>query len=264
MPRIATLLLIFAQSSQAAALSDLLTKMEQYVVAYEGQLSTCVAREVYVQRMPGREARRQSMTSEFLFLRLWGQHNSWLGVRNVLEVEGRPVRSRKERFRALVDASPGEAAAQAAEIARENARYNQGAFRTINVPTQVLGWLHPELRHRLEFTASGREDVNALRAWRLDFTEHGRPTLIRTPNGADLPSIGSIWVEPDTGRVLQTELRIETGGGRATIRVRYEMNAQLGFLVPVSMVERFDGFRRLQTEATYSDFRRFDVTTRIK
>ena len=52
MPRIATLLLIFAQSSQAAALSDLLTKMEQYVVAYEGQLSTCVAREVYVQRMP--------------------------------------------------------------------------------------------------------------------------------------------------------------------------------------------------------------------
>jgi len=43
MPRIATLLLVFAQSSQAAALSDLLTKMEQYVVAYEGQLSTCVA-----------------------------------------------------------------------------------------------------------------------------------------------------------------------------------------------------------------------------
>jgi hypothetical protein len=41
-------------------------------------------------------------------------------------------------------------------------------------------------------------------------------------------------------------------------------SSQLGFLVPVTMVERFDGFRRLQTEATYSDFCRFDVATRIK
>jgi hypothetical protein len=40
--------------------------------------------------------------------------------------------------------------------------------------------------------------------------------------------------------------------------------AQVGFLVSVTMVERFDGFRWLQTEATYSDFRRFDVATRIK
>ena len=80
----------------------------------------------------------------------------------------------------------------------------------------------------------------------------------------DLPSKGSIWVDPANGRILQTEVKTNAGAATATIRVTYAIDPRLAIAVPVSMIETVEGQRRQRGEATYSDFRRFEVTSRIR
>jgi hypothetical protein len=267
MPGLTFLLVLTLQSSRGpsdASLEPVLVKVEQYVADYEPKLSHCVAREQYVQRVSSPKAGERRMTSDFLFLRVGDEKSSWRGIRSVLEVDGRRQAHDDDQLRAVVVAAPRDAIALADQIAQDNARFNLGVIRTINVPTQVLGWLHPEVRHRFRFRSPRVENMQRVAAWRIEFDEVVWPTRIRTPEGRDLPSTGTIWVEPATGRVLQTESRTEMGAARATIRVRYQMDARVGFMVPVSMSERVEGERSQRGEATYSDFRRFDVTTRIR
>ena len=254
--------------SQPPTLDTVLRRTEQYVVDYEPQVSRVVAREKYAQKLhiegrPGYQSRR--LVSEFLFLRLPGRRGSWLGIREVLEVDGVEVSSSR-RLSAARAASPVAIERLAHELAFENARYNLGGFqRTVNVPFVVLSWLHPGFRGQFAFERSGLEDIDGTRVWRVEFDERERPTIIRTPDGDDVVSRGTIWLDPDTGRVLQTELHNRPGALGATIRVRFAWNEPLGIMVPILMRER-DTERRgtLEGEAPYSDFRRFDVMTTIK
>jgi hypothetical protein len=268
MPGLTFFLLVLAlQSTRGpsdASLEDVLVKVEQYVAACEPRLSHCVARERYVQRVSSPKASERRMISDFLFLRVGDEYSSWLGIRNVLDVDGRRQAHDDDQLRAVILAAPRDAIALAEQIAQDNARFNVGVIRTINVPTQVLGWLHPQLRHRFRFHSPRVETIQRVAAWRIEFEEVVRPTRIRTPEGRDLPSTGTIWVDSASGRVLQTESRTEMGAAKATIRVRYQMDARMGFMVPVSMTDRVDGERNQRGEATYSDFRRFDVTSRIR
>jgi hypothetical protein len=99
----------------------------------------------------------------------------------------------------------------------------------------------------------------------VEFEEDERPTIIQTPEHDDVVSRGTVWIDPDTGRVLQTELRNRPGRMAATITVRFAPHEPLGILVPVSMRERYTERRgTLEGEAIYSDFRRFDVVTRVR
>ncbi len=80
----------------------------------------------------------------------------------------------------------------------------------------------------------------------------------------DLPARGRLWVEPDSGRVLMTELVAEDANVRGVVEVSYEVEPAIGLLVPVAMRDRYEhvsGATRVDGYATYSRFRRFDVTT---
>ena len=55
------------------------------------------------------------------------------------------------------------------------------------------------------------------RVWIVRFEERTRPTLVRTPRGASIPSRGRFWIEPQTGRVLMSELIIENDDVRAQV-----------------------------------------------
>jgi hypothetical protein len=54
-----------------------------------------------------------------------------------------------------------------------------------------------------------------------------------------MKSHGRIWIDPDTSRVLITELVTEAKTVRTTIRVSYKSAPLAGFLLPVEMRETY-------------------------
>jgi hypothetical protein len=102
----------------------------------------------------------------------------------------------------------------------------------------------------------------------VTFEERRKPTLIRTPDGDDVPANGTFWIEPSSGRVRETDLRTgESGRGqvRTRIVVTYQPNERLNMLVPSSMEETYLAARETITgTARYSNYRRFETDVRIK
>jgi hypothetical protein len=243
-----------------------LERMRDYVAAYELRLSALAAEERYVQRVVGSRGETRVIESDYLFVRPPGETDAWLGFRDAYRVDGKDVADRTDRLRRLLEQWSGDARAQAMAIALESARHNLGGFvRTVNVPIGVLGWLHPRLQRHFSFSRDGAEALDGIATWRLRFRETGRPTRIRTPGGENVVASGSVWVVPADGRVLQTELRTESGRLRATIVVRFAREPRMDLMVPVEMRERYaDGARTIEAVATYSNFRVFSVTSRIK
>jgi hypothetical protein len=249
-------------------LKTVLSRVERYVEGYERSLSTLVARERYVQKVPappGQMGLIRTLVSDFLFFRLPGRDGPWLGFRDVLEVDGTPVAHQGEWLREIV-ASPERAEARAMAMARENGRYNIGRFaRTVNVPVCVVGWMHPRMRDGFNFKQAGDQDIDGVRVWRIEFAEKRGHAIVRTPDGRGVKSTGRVFVNPATGEILQTEQQNTLDALQVTIQVRFRSHPEFGILVPIRMTERYDDGRdRLDTEAEYSEYRRFTATARIK
>jgi hypothetical protein len=71
-------------------------------------------------------------------------------------------------------------------------------------------------------------------------------------------------VDPESSRVLMTELVNEAKTVRTTIRVSYQSEPLAGFLLPVEMRETYvlkGRFYTFEGAATYSNYRRFTVNT---
>ena len=83
----------------------------------------------------------------------------------------------------------------------------------------------------------------ATEVWAIEYEERSPDTMIRTTNMRDLPARGRFWIEPESGRVLMTELVRRGRAIRGTINVNYQSNPLLGLLVPVEMRERYDKLR---------------------
>ena len=92
----------------------------------------------------------------------------------------------------------------------------------------------------------------------VTFTEVAKPTILRggIQGERDVPVRGTAWIEPETGRVLQTELIVPTGRSSTTIVTKFMLDPRLQIMVPEQMrTENPKGV------ATYSNFRRFSVQT---
>jgi hypothetical protein len=99
--------------------------------------------------------------------------------------------------------------------------------------------------------------------WEIDYEEVTTPTVIQG-DGQDAKSHGRIWVDPETGRILITELVNEAKTVRTTIRVSYQSMPLEGVLLPVEMRETYllkNRFYTFEGAATYGNFRRFSVNT---
>ena len=116
--------------------------------------------------------------------------------------------------------------------------------------------------------------VDGIPVWELEFEEHIAPALIKNGRGGNLFSYGTVWIEPTTGRVIQTDFRAkdEVSELEIQMRVKYQADEHLGILVPETMDERYkvrlrpltqSPFARrsleVNCEAKYSNFRRFEV-----
>jgi hypothetical protein len=263
--------------AQEPLLTAVLRRATAYVDELHEQMSGMVAEERYEQRATGGDVafwgnapRRRVLRSDFLLVRPEGEERFY-GFRDVFEVDRRTVRDREDRLSRLF-LDPSVSSDQQVEgILSDSARYNIGDVeRNINTPTYALLFLRSSHKPRFDFTrvfdASpplGLEaPADTAGVWVLRYEETWPTTLLHGRDGRNLPAEGRFWVEPDTGRVLVSELIIDDPALEATITVRYETDEAMGHLVPVEMRERYDTRKvasRVVGTATYSRFRRFQV-----
>ena len=247
-----------------------LARLYSYADGYERQFSMLVTEEDYKQTGSTGGVR---LRSDVLLVKA-ATTEQWQSFRDVLEVDGRPVRDREERLhRLFLDRTP-DALARLDAIRDESARYNVGPVeRTVNVPLFPLVYLRPANRFRLAFELIGQDDVAGVRAWRIRYVEQAHPTIVADLQNRDVPITGWFLVDSTTGAIVETGMTVTRYGFQAVIIVRYRRDPALGLWVPAEMRETYtDGFYRtpsansliMEGRATYSHYRRFQVTTEEK
>ena len=271
---VATLGTTWTAGPQTPSTADVLQRTAAYVDDYRRRLETIVAEERYVQRSSSESANaagspeERTLRSDYMLLPGVPGENPWFAFRDVFEVDGQPVAEERGRLEGWLADSRSSLLQKARALAIEQARYNIGpVMRTINVPTLALEILTRRNQERFRFRRSGTTTINGVDALIMTFEERRRPTMIRTPDGRDLPATGTLWIEPATGRVLRTELRTgERARDRieAVITVTYVFVPRLDLLLPGTMEERYRGRDTdIACRADYSNFRRFETDARI-
>lgn len=255
--------------AQAPDLPEVLARLKAYLSSYAEQYSATVATERYRQtsgRFNTVFFRQANLESEFGIVRVPGQ-GQWVGFRDVYRVDGRAVQDRSDRLAGLFSESFYTVRSRAARIAEESTRFNIGpVLRTINNPALVLKFLDPDNQFRHTFAKADEDTEAGLRLWVIQFTETYSPTLVSTAQGDDEPGEGRIWVDPASGRLHRADVSFrspaaDTKSFRARLSVTFREDARLHLWVPAKMTERYDGsdFDAMTGEATYSDYRRFNV-----
>jgi hypothetical protein len=263
------------QGSDADAIRD---RLDQYLIAYEPQLSALVADERLTQRdgaskyansQTAEPTRNRVIISEVAFIGLPG-NAGWLGFRRVVSVNGKKLADAGPALAVLLTDGATDDYDQARLILSESARHNLGGARTTNLPNLPLEFLHPRNRHRMHHRLDGREKIRGVDSARLVFEEHSTPTMIQRPEGGDMQSLITAWVEPDTGRLLRAQVktrdaRIGVLPFDQVIWVDFRSDDKLGVLVPHEMKEEFFAgrFREGTGTATYSNYRQFRTGARI-
>jgi len=261
----------------APEVADLLAKAGRYVVDFQEQFRYVVAEETSNQWAG---SRHRVLRSDLAFVTFPGDI-PWATFRDVYEVDGAAVRDRGPRLEKLLAHPEGTAMEQALEIARASARYNLGPlYRTTNVPTLALTFLHPSHQWRFRWERKGKQTFFGHDGVELRAEETARPTLVRGLDDADVPAKAHFWIEASTGRVLrsETEFHLRQGShirqGSAQldtigwIDTQYRPHPGLGLWVPDEMAERhenvpsgddpgFDGL--IRATARYANHRRFGV-----
>jgi VWFA-related protein len=279
-------------------LDALTSKLADYVDDFEREFVAVVARERYVQvihpwrgnpkgpehepsltwqdagseqKKSGATIARRQLASDVLLVQAHG--GDWMGFRDVETVDGSAVRGRSDRVRDLFLSDRSDKGGNLRRIADESARYNLGDFRrTMNLPNVALSFMRRVDHSRYQFKRLADEEVEGRVARVLSYTEKARPTLIRTPNGRDIPIYGRVWLDAEHGRVVRTELRFDRGSeARSLIRVDFRQEPGLDILVPARMWEWYEGGNALgriggdrtlvECLAEYTDYRRFSVAT---
>lgn len=266
-----------ASAQTGPTLATVLERAAAYVVEFQSRLSGIVAEERYVQNIMApltARVRHRELVSDLLLVRPVGA-DRWIQFRDVLHVDGKPVRDRTDRLAKLFLEPTRSTAEQIHSIVADSARYNiGGVVRTVNVPVMPLVFLEPARQTRFTFSRSTNNAPslsfarNPATAWTIQYQEADRDTIIRGTNGYDLPARGRFWIEPDTGRVLMSELMTQDAVLRAVIVVQYVEEQTVGLLVPREMRERYnlhdrairDSGSEVDGTATYSKFRQFTVT----
>jgi hypothetical protein len=275
-------------AAAAQPVDVVLARAAAYVAAYEHELGSVIAEERYRQdvsfpaavdpvgpprRLLGSPIRRRELRSEFLLLRASGPHGLWLGFRDILTVDGWPTPDRA-RLQERLARDPAVGVEEFQRLVNESARYNIGGVtRNVNVPTFALLVVQAAVQRRFSFEKREERRLAGTQTWALAFEEQAGSTLIRGSKAADLPATGTIWVDPTSGRVIQTELITDEPleHVRTQITVKYRPNSKLGIWVPIEMTERYHAGRpnsfdeqNIDCVATYSNFRRFEVDVKLR
>lgn len=258
-----------------------LDRASAYVAGYVRSVSSVVSEERYEQvvqtqgysrvggggmsgSMGGPSTQTRTLVSDYLLVLVPGA-NEWVPFRDVYSVDGKAVRDRTNRLLKLFVEPHADAFQQAERIQAESSRYNIGdVTRDINVPSFALQYLLPQYRSRSQFRVKGTEEVAGITATVVEFEERATPTLIAGREHENVPARGRFWIDPSTGVVLRTLLETRPAGMTTRITVTYQRDARLELWVPARMEEKHSlSSERVEGEATYTNFRRFQVETTV-
>ena len=246
-----------AQDRRDAVLDRATAYVQRFIEAY----ANVVAEEIYVQQTTS-PRRTRRLRSDYSLVRFPGS-DEWHAFRDVLEVDGKllPDEGRTERLTKLFVEPPENALRRIEEIARAGVRYNLTDIGTLNEPLRVLAYLQPGYRERFRFIFGGIEEDLGPAVREVRFEEFSRPTILRTPRGTDTPSLGLVWIDEPTGRVVRTELRPGRFVPASTrIVTTFRFDELLGIDVPARMEDVYpDRTGEFVGTATYSRFRRFQA-----
>jgi len=258
-----------ARSSQARVPTtrELTDAAAAYLADYQQRLSFVLADEKYLQQdyVEGRPPETRLLAGE-AFLVFVPSSRAWIFVRDVLEVDGEAVQTRDDVRAMLRDP---DAPGLARTLTAHNSRYNIGRItRTFNEPTIGLMVLSAEHRRRTKFERKAVADDQGTTTVVLTFKETEAPTLIRSTQGRPVFASGEMIVEAATGRIRHTVMDLRDGSIAVTLTTDYAPNDKLEMWVPVRFAERYEqrsGRHEIVTgEARYTNYRRFDVTSRIR
>jgi len=182
--------------------------------------------------------------------------------RDVISVDGKPVRDRDERLRKLFLSGSRDALDQARGVAREGARYDIGMrhlFDTLMLPLRIL---EPAVASRFRFTRTTDG---------MTFQEVQSPALFRSKalfanDFKDMFLSGSFVMGESNGEVHQASLRAGSEDIELGVSLRYVEQPDIKMLVPADATETLRQPKRPNSDhtvvtAVYSNFRRFQVTT---
>lgn len=281
--------LAFAQ----AASDPLVGAAAAYVRDYQQQLTAVVADETYSQHVRAQVPRDRGMPStrvlqsEIFFMFTPGY--DWMAIRDVAEMDRRPVGDRRDIRKALMTLP----APQVARTFKQyNSRFNLGRIvRNFNEPTLSLLPLDDRHRGRFTFERRGTRRAGGSTLTRIGYRETAGPTLVRNLRGENVFASGEYAVD-EAGRVLRAMMALQIGTVTMTLTTTYERDERLQMLVPVRFGEHYrDGtdakaprplgpvaapsvvrqapqetayFEEIVCEATYTNFRRFEVKAIIR
>jgi hypothetical protein len=244
-----------------------------YVSDYEQQLTSVLSDETYSQlirdQMPRDPAMPQgrTMKSETFFM-FAAASREWLAIRDVISVDGSPVPDRPD-IRAQLQEIP--TAQVGATLKNYNSRFNIGrSFRNFNEPTLSLLVLDSKYRSNFRFERKHVRGNGDAALVTVGFTESATgPTLIRDLLLRPSPASGDLIVEARTGRIRQAHLDVVVNEVAVKLTTTYATDPKLQMLVPVLFRESYvrtvaGDYEEIFCEAKYSNYRRFEVTTRVK
>jgi hypothetical protein len=264
--------------TEAAALSQrpvtarLEDRLRDYIERFEQEAAALVAEERYEQRLTRRLGSSETHTtrtllSDFILVRP-SEAGPWLGFRDVYEVDGEPVRERNTRLLDTLASTAPDSLARAQALTLEAARFNVGPRRTVNAPTMPMQLLDRLHRDRIRVRGGGVDPATGTAV--LRFEERDRPTIVRTPEGGDVFTRGEVTIRLSDAAILSATLRYRFP--RSPVRQEavtvIDYAGVEGVTVPVPRTMRetipmADG--SLATgEATYTNYRRFQTSVRIR
>ena len=258
-------------SPAAQAPPEVLPLIRGYVDRFQRELPSLVAEEHYVQDLTnlGRGDRfagtlkTRVLRSDVLMISVPGTVG-WVSFRDVFEADGRQLRDREDRLLKLLQSPGADGLAQARKLAQESARFNLGQVqRTTNLPDSALVYLQASSASRMKFeTSRPAPPVDGQETIVIRFRETGRPTLVTSLRGSNVPATGQVWAHAATGAIVRTEFRLSDMGSNGVFEVEFVLDERLGLRVPAKMTERYTSAGEdVKATAQYSNVRRFSVAT---
>ena len=267
---------LYPQSS--SQLANVLQRATEYVTQYEAELGNLIGSEEYVQNAAwlantgfgypriGKRSQRR-LSSDFLIIQVGPE---WAALRKVNRIDGVKVNETEPALEDAFDNSPEANSTRLLVMKAESTGYNLGdIIREINLPTFALKVLHKSDVSRFAFERAGSSKIEGIQTWAIRFREQTGPTLVVGGKDQPLYSTGTLWIDPDTGRVLRTEFLVENAYAPSRVKgaiiVRYAEGKNVKMLVPSLMDEHYETeFNTVDCRAFYTNFRPFEVDVKFE
>jgi hypothetical protein len=239
-----------------------------YVERYTKAVEFLVADENYTQVQFGaddQELGRRIIRSE-LFLTFLPADREWLIIRDPFLVDEKTVAEYGDVRKLLT--SKGDARGLLPELVARNARFNIGRIeRNFNEPTLPLLLVDPKRAPDVRFERREISRDGDVTLVTLVYSERDRGGLIRGPLGP-VRAEGELVVEAQTGVIRRTTLALKVRDLTASLETEYAHNERLDLWLPDRFVETYEHSgmvrERVTGEARYDNYRRFEVSVRIR